>query len=142
MIANGRRLTRVLIPLLTIAIAQVIRGGTMVPMELKDLPGQASVVALGHVISVRTTQRDGAVLEKLATVKVIAVLRGTYTERALKVRTRTGLVFFDRHLEVGDAGVLFLKPSARGDFEAAYPGSFALFEEGTFKPWPKSTTKE
>jgi hypothetical protein len=67
-------------------------------------------------------------------VKVIAVLRGTYTERVLKVRTRTGLVFFDRHLEVGDAGVLFLKPSARGDFEAAYPGSFALFQEGTFKP--------
>lgn len=134
MTAKGRGLTRSLIPLLTVFIAQAIRGGELEPMELKALPSQATVVAIGQVIRSRTTHDGPGFHEKLATVRVVAVLRGTYTEKVLKVRTRTGLVFFDRHLEVGDGGVLFLKPSPYGDFEAAYPGSFALFQEGTFKP--------
>jgi hypothetical protein len=103
-------------------------------LNLKTLPKEASLVVVGAVISTRTTQNDRAFLEKLSTIQVGAVLHGQYTERILRIRTRTGLVFFDRHLEAGDGGVFFLKPSPRGDFEAAEPGAFALFEKGTFEP--------
>jgi hypothetical protein len=88
-----------------------------------------------HETSIRClTQTGRAFHEKTATVRVVRVLRGTCTGEVLRVRTRTGLVFFDRHLEAGDAGVLFLKASPRGDFESAYPGGFALFEKGKFTP--------
>jgi hypothetical protein len=101
---------------------------------LGTLADQATLVVIGTVIGTRTAEDTSAYTERLAMVRIVRVLQGTYTESTLRVRTRTGLVFFDRHLKVGDGGVLFLKASARGDFEAAHPGSFALFGKGTFTP--------
>ena len=124
---------RIAVAALTIAMTSAIGGSQIEPMQLETLTDQSSLVVIGHVISSRTTQDTRGLLEKVATVRVVRVLRGTYSESVLRVRTRTGLVFFDRHLAAGDGGVLFLKPSARGDFEAAYPGSFALFPEGAFR---------
>ena len=110
----------------------LILASSIPPMDLNKLPGQASLVVLGRVTASRVTN-DRGFHEKVSTVRVVAVLRGAYREPSLRVWTRTGLVFFDRHLEAGDGGVFFLKVSPRGGFEAAYPGSFALFQEGTFE---------
>jgi len=79
------------------------------------------------VVDSRVRQSGRGLLEKIATIKVVTTFYGTYSGKVIRVRTRTGLVFFDRHLAAGEGGVFFLKPSSRGDFEAAYPVSVALF---------------
>ena len=115
-------------------IAVILLAGTIQPLDLKALPAQSSLIVTGHVLSTRTTLNDRGLFEKLSTVRVVTVLRGTWREHTLRVRTRTGLVFFDHHLAPGESGVFFLKPSPYGDFEAAYPGSFALFPGDTAPP--------
>lgn len=102
------------------------------PMKLSELADRASLVVIGSVVDSTTTPNTRGFTEKIVTVKVAKVLKGAYAKPYLRVRTRSGLVFFDRHLAAGDGGVLFLKPSEKGTFEAAYPGSFALFQQGTF----------
>jgi hypothetical protein len=109
-------------------IAFALLAGTIAPLDLNTLPAQSSLIVTGRVVDTRTIRNDDAVLEKLSTMRVATVLRGTFRERTLRIRTRTGLAFFDRHLVPGENGVFFLKPAPRGEFEAAYPGSFALFE--------------
>ena len=113
-------------------ILAVILASTIQPMDLTRLPSQSSLVITGYVRTVRTMP-DRTVRIKIATVRVVSVLRGNYSRRTLQVRTQVGLVGFDRELSAGDSGVLFLTPSSDGVFEAAYPGSFALFEKGTVK---------
>lgn len=128
--ATQRRLAIALTALVTLTI----RASTILPLDLKALPAQATLIVTGYVVETRTVHNDNVTLEKASTIRVVTVLKGTYTQRTLRVRTRTGLVFFDHHLRAGDSGVFFLKPSTGSNFEAAYPGSFALFEEGWVKP--------
>jgi hypothetical protein len=113
--------------------AASLGAGEIAPLDLTTLPKQASLVVTGYVMSTRITQSGSGVLEKISIVRVVSVLQGAYVESSLRVRTRTGLVFFDRHLDPGDTGVFFLKRISHGPFEAAYPGSFALFQRGTVK---------
>ena len=116
--------------LVCLLLAIPAAAGTIEPMDLSRLRGQSSLVILGSVVGTRVTLDSPGVYEKLSVVRVVSVLQGTYTKPTLRVRTRTGLVFFDRHLEPKESGVLFLKPSQygdAGDYESAYPGSFALF---------------
>lgn len=125
-------LSRILVVSFTFVVALALRGGGIAPMDLQALRGQSTLILLGEVVESRVKQNGHGLLEKVATIKVATTLYGTYSGKVIRVRTRTGLVFFDRHLVAGDGGVFFLKPSSRGDFEAAYPGSLALFQTGTF----------
>jgi hypothetical protein len=102
------------------------------PLDPAKLPAQSTLIVTGCVTDTRTTNDGPEGLHKISTIRVAAVLKGT-SMGTLRVRTRTGLVFFDRHLEVGESGVFFLKVGEGGVFEAAYPGGFALFREGRTK---------
>ncbi|HEX7830263.1 MAG TPA: hypothetical protein VF787_11435 [Thermoanaerobaculia bacterium] len=102
------------------------------PMKLSELTDRASLVVIGTVVGSKTTPDTRGFTETIVTVKIAKVMKGAYARPYLRIRTRSGLVFFDRHLAVGDGGVLFLKSSTNDAFEAAYPGSFALFQQGTF----------
>lgn len=107
----------------------------MAPLPVATIADRASLIVVGSVIGTRRVEEEKGLLETRVSVRVAAVLRGRFDPRkTLEVRTRSGLVFFDRRLERGDAGVLFLRPIGNGEYEAAYPGSFALFERGTFVP--------
>jgi len=113
--------------------AALILASTLQPIDLNTLQKQSPLVVVGYVTATRTTLNAPAILEKRSALQVISVLRGSWGQRILHVRTRTGLAAFDRHLKPGDNGVFFLTPLPNGDFEAAYPGSFALFEREWFK---------
>lgn len=113
--------------------AMALAAGSISPLDLTALPGQSTLIVTGYVTSTRTVLDAPAVLEKRSVVRVVSVLRGTPPKPPLRIRTRTGLVFFDRHLQPGDSGVFYLKPSVDGTYEAAYPGSFALFQQGSVK---------
>lgn len=125
-----RRIVLSFVIIVTIASA----GSEIALLNLAKLPNQSALVVTGYVIGTSTIRNDNAVLEKRSTVRIITVLRGTAPKGTLHIRTRTGLVFFDRHLLPGDSGVFFLKPAPGGMFEAASPGSFALFQQGTVAP--------
>jgi len=124
---TARRLLVILFAAFTLHASQIE------PLDLTALPRQSTLVVLGQVLSTRTTISSNGLYEKLSVVRVTALLRGKYTQPQVRVRTRSGLVFFDRHLEPDDSGVFFLKPSAYGDFESAYPNSFALFQKNTVR---------
>jgi hypothetical protein len=115
---------------LTVLVTLTIHASSFLPLDLQTLPAQTTLIVTGYVVETRTIRGDKSTLEKLSTVRVVTVLKGTYAKRTLRIRTRTGFAFFDRHLRPGDSGVFFLTPSTGSDFEAAYPGSFALFENG------------
>ena len=121
--------------LLVVLLAAVALDASQIePLDLKALPGQSTLVVIGQVVSTRTTISSNGLYEKLSVVRITSVLQGKYAQKDVRVRTRSGLVFFDRHLEPGDSGVFFLKPSPYGDFGSAYPNSFALFQKQTVKP--------
>jgi hypothetical protein len=104
------------------------------PLDLTTLNAPSTLVVCGYVVKVTTIHDKVGIFEQHATLRIASVLRGTVTARTLRVRMRTGLVFFDRMLVKGDSGVFYLK-SVQGDlFEAAYPGSFALFRNGMVQP--------
>lgn len=123
---------RTSVTVVAILAAVTLAATSIAPLDLSALPGQSTLIVTGYVLNTRTTRND-SVFEKLSVVRVVSVLRGTAPKPPLHIRTRTGLVFFDRHLEPGDSGVFFLRPSENGTFEAAYPGSFALFQQGWVK---------
>jgi len=106
------------------------------PLDLATLDAKASLVINGYVVSV-TEEKLSGLFEQMAVIRVASVLKGTYPERTLRVRTRVSLVFFDRTLARGDAGVFYLKKTPEGFYEAAYPGSFALFQNGLVRPLTK-----
>ena len=105
-----------------------ILASTMVPLDPARLPAQSSLIVTGCVTSTRVVHTKPT-YEELSTIEVAAVLKGT-SAKTIRVRTRTGLIFFDRHLKRGESGVFFLTPSEKGTYEAAYPQGFALFEDG------------
>lgn len=104
------------------------------PLDLTTLDAQSTLVVCGYVVKVTTIQDKNGIFEQHATLRVASVLRGTITARTIRVRMRTGLVFFDRMLVKGDSGVFYLKRVQNDLFEAAYPGSFALFRNGMVQP--------
>jgi hypothetical protein len=118
---------------LLLLVALSARAGQIEPLDLAAIRDRSPLVVIGYVTRVRTTRNNNAGIEKVATVRVATVLRGAWREQTLTIRTRTGLLFFDRHFDEGDAGVFFLQPAGNGQFEAAYPGAFAMFERGTVK---------
>lgn len=121
--------------ILLLALALPAFGSTIMPMDLTELPGQSSLVILGYVSSTRTILDSPGILEKVSVIRVVTVLRGTYTKPTLRIHTMTGLIAFDQHLRPGDSGVFFLAATDRqkGDYESAYPGSFALFDRNDVK---------
>lgn len=123
---------RAIVRVLLVVFASAAGGGTLVPIELRELSGRSTLIVVGHVVKTRTTRSDNATLEKVSTVQVDSVLRGTWGQPVLRIRTRTGLVFFDDHLKPGDQGVFFLTSTPGGLFEQAYPGSVAFFPQGPF----------
>jgi len=105
-------------------------ASTIAPLDLRTIAAQSSLVVVGRVRSVVDRSTKDQLLE-YASVDVASVLQGRIEASRLIVRIRQGLVFFDRRLKRGDSGVFFLVPAENGTWDAAYPGSFALFEPGT-----------
>ncbi|HVR39382.1 MAG TPA: hypothetical protein VMU84_09815 [Thermoanaerobaculia bacterium] len=119
----------------TIAIALLCAATasatTIAPMDLKELPRDATLIVIGYVMTVRTVTKDDRLLEAVATIKVTSVLSGSRTTPStVRIRLRRSFINFDRWLAPTDSGVFFLIRSDNGQFEAAYPGAFALFEKG------------
>ena len=110
-------------------------ASTILPLDLRAIAGQSALIVVGRVRSVvdRSTQD---VLLEYASIDVATVLQGQTEVTRLTVRIRQGLVFFDRRLKRGDSGVFFLVPGENGIWDAAYPGSFALFESGAVLDLP------
>ena len=119
--------------LLVLLLCTPVAASSIEPLDLKALNGQATLVITGYVTNVKVIQTGRGVEERTVTVQVTGVLRGKHEATSLKLRVRQGLVFFDRPLRIGDSGVFFLKSAGDGRFDAAYPGSFALFQEHTVK---------
>jgi len=109
---------------------------TVQPLDLRTISAQSTVIVVGRVRSVvdRST-RD--VLTEYVSIDVGAVLQGSLPAHRITVRVREGLVFFDRRLKRGDAGVFFLVAGENAVWDAAYPGSFALFEAGATLDLPQ-----
>ena len=131
---NRHAFTSLFATAITLLTGLSLFASTIKPLDLTTLDAKASLVVTGYVVKVEAVRDDPAVLEQTAVIRVSSVLRGTYSARTLRVRMRIGLVFFDRMLVKGDSGVFYLKQLADGRFEAAYPGSFALFRQGTVRP--------
>ena len=106
-----------------------ILASTMIPLDPAKLPAQSPLIVTGCVTSTRIVGTKDTVREQMSTITVAAVLKGT-SAKTIRVRTRTGFLFFDRHLKRGESGVFFLKPAEKGTYEAAYPQGFALFRDG------------
>ncbi len=106
-----------------------VPASTILPLDLRTIAAQSVLVVVGRVRAVvdRSTKEQ---LLQFASIDVASVLQGTATEQRLTVRIRQGLTTFDRRLKRGDSGVFFLVPRENGIWDAAHPGSFALFEQG------------
>jgi hypothetical protein len=103
------------------------------PLDLRKLPHQATLVVLGQVAVVEDhSTKDDLIQDVL--VEVTQVLAGHFEGPRLLLHVRRGFVFFDRILHRGDAGVFYLAAAEGGAYQAAYPGSFALFEAGVAAP--------
>lgn len=109
------------------------RATSIQPLDLQKLNSQSSLIATGYVTAVKKVLVTNGFTEWEAKVAIASVLSGHYEQPVLTLRLRLGLVYFDRLLKVGDSGVFFLSPTADGKMDAAYPGSFALFQQGTVK---------
>jgi hypothetical protein len=132
----SKRLSVALLIATSIAsLAGVSLGASSIaPLDLTTLDARSPLVVCGYVVKVTTIHDKAGLFEQHATLRIASVLRGTITARTIRVRMRTGLVFFDRMLVKGDSGVFYLN-RVQGDlFEAAYPGSFALFRNDTVQP--------
>ena len=120
--------------LLALALAHLpARSSQIEAMDLRAATAGAPLVITGYVASRKLVQDSPGITEYEATVIVTGVLRGKPGLAKIRLRLRTGLVFFDRLVEPGDSGVFLLKPTEKGAYEAEYPGSFALFQPGTVK---------
>ena len=95
-------------------------------------------MVIGQVRAVVDRSTKDVLLE-YASIDIATVLQGKTEATRLTVRIRQGLVFFDRRLKRGDSGVFFLVPGENGTWDAAYPGSFALFEGGATLDLPSKT---
>jgi len=113
-------------------------ASTILPLDLRAIAGQSALVIVGQVRSVVDRSTKDVLLE-YASIDVATVLQGKTEATRLTVRIRQGLVFFDRRLKRGDSGVFFLVPGENGTWDAAYPGSFALFEGGATLDLPSKT---
>jgi len=119
--------------ILFILICTPVMASQIEPLDLTTLNGQSTLVITGYVTGVRHMHSGRGLYEDTVTVRVTGVLRGKHAGQSLKLRVRQGLVFFDRPLSTGDSGVFFLKTTEDERFDAAYPGSFALFQNGAVK---------
>jgi hypothetical protein len=128
---SKRHLVALSMALLTCAS---LGASSIPPLDLSTLDVRSSLVVCGYVVKVTTIQDKDGIFEQHATLRIASVLRGTITARTIRVRMRTGRVFFDRLLVKGDSGVFYLKRVQNDLFDAAYPGSFALFRNGTVQP--------
>lgn len=103
------------------------------PIDLQAVSATAPLVIAGYVSDCRLIFARSGVSEYEARVKVLGVLRGETAAATIRLTLRQSLVHFDRLVEKDDSGVFFLKPAQNGTYQAAYPGSFALFQSGTVK---------
>ena len=126
---TGSRAIRLFAVLASSAAASL--AGTMMPLDPREIGQQAPLVVVGVVESVRVQREENAFVEWRAVVRVESVLRGTYVSERLDLRLRRGLVFFDRKLARGDAGVFFLRAAEGGFFRSEHPAAIALFQPGT-----------
>lgn len=111
---------------------RVAESSSIVAMDLESVASSAPLVVVGTVVAVQVVDQR-AIYQAIATVRVAAVLRGKDATE-VRIVLRRSLVHFDRLLEVGQSGVFLLQPAEGALFEAAYPGSFALFEDGAVDP--------
>ena len=111
-----------------------LNASSIPPLDLTTLDARSPLIVCGYVLRVTTIHDKAGIFEQHATLRIASVLRGTITARTIRVRMRTGLVFFDRMLVQGDSGVFYLNRVEGDLFEAAYPGSFALFRNGMVQP--------
>lgn len=98
-------------------------------MDLGKVASSAPLVVAGTVVALTVIEQK-PLYQAVATVRVSAVLRGRAI-REVRVRLRISLVHFDQRLKVGQSGIFFLQPAEGDQFDAAYPGSFALFADGS-----------
>jgi hypothetical protein len=113
-------------------------ASTILPFDLRAIAGESALVVIGQVRAVVDRSTKDVLLE-YASIDIATVLQGKTEATRLTVRIRQGLVFFDRRLKRGDSGVFFLVPGENGTWDAAYPGSFALFEGGATLDLPSKT---
>lgn len=125
---------RALAVVVVIALSRTAWATEIPPLDAGSVSATAPLVVTGYVLDRKLVHELSGVAEYSATVQVLDVLRGDPALKQVRLRLRTSLVHFDLLVERGDSGVFFLKPSDDGAFEAAYPGSFALFQRGVVKP--------
>jgi|CXWL01.1.fsa_nt_gi hypothetical protein len=121
---------RALVVVVALTLCHFARATSIPPLDARKVSAGAPLVVTGYVLSRHVVHESGGLTEYSATVQVLDVLRGDRALTRLRLRLRTSLVHFDRIVEPGDSGVFFLKPVADGLYEAEYPGSVALFQQG------------
>src|SRR5262249_43358482 len=76
------------------------RPSTILPLDLRTLTGDSTLIVLGQVRSVADRSTESLLFQEV-TIEVVEVLRGRFDGPRLIVRVRQGLVNFDRILKRG-----------------------------------------
>ena len=103
-------------------------AGSVERLDVASIGARSTLIVTGTVTAVKPLPSTKGLSIQIVTVKVASVMKGVYRAATLTIRTRQGLVHFDRDLRRGDAGVFFLREGERGNFELAHPAAAALFE--------------
>jgi len=111
-------------------------ASTIEPLDLRTIAAQSELIVVGRVRSV-VDHSTASLLLEYASIDIGSVLHGSVAATRITVRVRQGIASFDRRLKRGDSGVFFLVPGEGGIWDAAYPGSFALFEGGAALDLPR-----
>ena len=94
----------------------------LLPIPLSELNESSDLIVLAKVIDVKCNSSTATV-----TIKIDSFLKGKLKNKVVSfILIIGGPKGFDPRLEIGNAGVFFLK-TIGNEIERAYPGSYAIF---------------